>query len=109
MENKKPNTNEEKMILKNRPNMQNLNKVNQALHMNSDESLNTYALVLGVVSVIVSVLFFVGKSPLFGFIFLGLGIVLGLSFIIPKLVSKKDEPAEHKNYNPDAIFKEHDE
>ncbi|MGN0453502.1 MAG: hypothetical protein ACI4GZ_06885 [Ruminococcus sp.] len=100
---------EDKYILNNRPMVENLNKNNQSWGLRSEKSINAYSLVLGAISVIISILFFSGGSLLFGFIFLGIAVLMALSVFLSKRAESKDIPVKREKSSSEAIFKEHDE
>lgn len=87
----------DKTILNNRPQVENLNKANQAWGLHTEESMNVYTVILAVVSVVLAVFFFVGGSVLFGFIFLGLAALLVFSvFISKKIVARLEAPGKEE-------------
>lgn len=87
----------DKTILNNRPQVENLNKANQAWGLHTEESMNVYTVILAVVSVVLAVFFFVGGSVLFGFIFLGLAALLVFSVLISKkIVARLEAPGKEE-------------
>lgn len=99
--------NDDKQILKNRPMMEKLNRENQVFAKSNTVGIGT---ILGILMVVFSVIFFVNQNLFFGFFFVGLGIILFLSFFLCDFLSQKDMPLEEKKKdNPDSIFKEHDQ
>ena len=105
--NEKEYMNDDKQILKNRPMMEKLNRENQVFAKSNTVGIGT---ILGILMVVFSVIFFVNHNLFFGFFFVGLGIILFLSFFLCDFLSQKDMPLEEKKKdNPDSIFKEHDQ
>lgn len=99
--------NDDKQILKNRPMMEKLNRENQVFAKSNTVGIG---IILGILMVVFSVIFFVNQNLFFGFFFVGLGIILFLSFFLCDFLSQKDMPLEEKKKdNPDSIFKEHDQ
>lgn len=97
-----------RMILNNRPQVQNLNKANEAWSLHSENTVNVYTVILCTICVIIAVLFFINQSVIPGLIFLA---VAGLLAVVA-VISIKHEKREHQRRNQDkkdAVFKDHEE
>lgn len=101
-----------KMLLNNRPMVENLNRQNDALRNNSEKGINAYTVVLCVLCVAVAVVFFVFKSIGFGLFFLGLAVLLAVVAYFSYRAERRDREARlraRENQHPEAIFKDHEE
>lgn len=101
-----------KMILNNRPQVENLNRQNDALRNNSEKGINIYTVFLCVVCVAIAVLFFVYRSVGFGFLFLGLATLLGVvAYLSFRSECRKKDARKNSEQgeNTDAIFKDHED
>ncbi len=54
--------------------------------LRSDSGMNTYAIILAAISLVMAVLFFVNASVGVGFIFVGLALLLVLMVFLPKII-----------------------
>ncbi len=100
------------MLLNNRPVMENMNRQNDAYRNNSEKAIDTYTIILGVICVIISVLFFVNRSVGFGLFFLGLAILLWVVAFLSRRAELRDEQARQRSKEKNdtqAIFKEHED
>lgn len=100
----------DKIILNNRPQVENLNRANQAWGLRTEKALNGYCIFLAVVCTIVAILFFVGGAWYWGLIFLFVTALLGLSVYFSKRAEEKEKlRKEKKEPSHEAIFKDHEE
>lgn len=100
-----------RMILNNRPQVQNLNKANEAWSLHSENTVNVYTVILCTVCVIIAVLFFINHSVIPGLIFLAVAGLLAVVAVISIRHEKREqERREHRNPDKkDAVFKDHEE
>ncbi len=82
--------------------MEKLNRANQVF---AKSNASAIGIVLGTLMTVFAMLLFIANNLLFGFIFLGLGIILALSFICASALGKKDLPPQKSEQKHEAIFK----
>ena len=100
----------DKLLYRNRPQVENLNRANQSWGLRTEKALNGYCVFLGILCLIVAVLFFVGGAWYWGLTFLFITALLVFSVYISKKNEEKDKlKKSEKKPASDAIFKDHEE
>lgn len=100
----------EKLLYRNRPQVENFNKANQSWGLRTEKALNGYCIFLGIICTVVAIFFFIGGAWYWGLTFLFITALLAFSVYFSKKAEEKDKVKKsEKKPSPDAIFKDHEE